>query len=276
MKKLGYPFVLLLLSAGCANSPAAPAPVPKPTPRALPMPAATPPSPFQLVPYVPPEATPTPEATRSLRAEPVTRPGRVILSFDRWTNDLADPRQDGYNYPWLYAGNWFLNNGMLWHRDLRAQPNLSFRRYRGTTFGPDGALPPRYRAQVTEEFDESLPTFYPPTGDQGVPFYYQDPTHYVELLIKPTVFEVWECNGGEPEKWKGWRRLYAEDLSTGKGDRRTLGVEVDADRGSMDVFLDGQKRATVTSSLIAPGYRTVALRATGNSVGFENLSIESD
>lgn len=206
-----------------------------------------------------------------------TRPGRLNYDFSTMNVALSDVRNDGYNYPWLMPGNWSIEDGRLVHRDLRPQPALSFRRYSGTMFGPNGALPNRYKAEVTLTFDSSFeaPNAYPPTGDQGTPFYYIDPTHYVEVLIKPNLFEVWECDGGQPEKNGGWRRLYYEDLTTGKGDRRTLGVNVDSANHSMEVFLDGSRKASVTSALIDTRVHYLALRAAGNVVSYDNLSIES-
>lgn len=266
--------LLVLVAIGCGSDPVTP-PVRQvivpPSPEITPQP--TPTAAYQLVPY----QAPTPEPERTSRPDVTTRPGRVYFDFSLGSDGLSDVRLDGNDYPWLYAGNWFVAGGQLNHVDLRPQPNLSFRRYSGLAFGENGALPPRYRASVTLTFGGSYdaPNAYPPTGDQGVPFYYLDPTHYVELLIKPNLFEVWECDGGQPEKSGGWRRLYGEELVTGKGDSRTLGATVDVAAGKIQVYLDGAMKATVSSPLITPGYHSFALRAAGNSLAFDNLLIES-
>lgn len=273
--------VVCLLVSACGQSPSTPKnpriviPTPAPTVTPTPVPA---PSGHILIPYDPtPTQTPSPLGSLGPRPTVKTRPGSFTYDFRTTAVDLIDVRNDGYNYPWLMPGNWSIEDGRLMHRDIRQQPALSFRRYSGTTFGPNGALPDRYQAQVTLVFDSSFeaPNSYPPTGDQGTPFYYIDPTHYVEVLIKPNLFEVWECNGGQPEKNGGWKRLYAEDLVTAKGDRRTLGVNVDSASGQMEVFLDGARRARVSSPLIDTRVHYLALRAAGNVVGYENLSISS-
>ncbi|RYF28486.1 MAG: hypothetical protein EOO23_07455, partial [Comamonadaceae bacterium] len=56
------------------------------------------------------------------------------------------------------------------HDGLSNTANLSFRRYRGTAFGADGALPNRYFTELQVTPIKSYT--YAPTGDQGTQFFY--------------------------------------------------------------------------------------------------------
>ncbi|MNL37450.1 hypothetical protein D3C87_1595950 [compost metagenome] len=165
----------------------------------------------------------------------------------------------------------------LEHNDMRPQPALSFRRYAGKAFGTnDGQLPARYRVSLQVTPIASREEFYPPVGDQGTPIYYLDPTHYVEVLLKANTFEVWECNGGEPIKWRGWRELYGESASHSAGVPVTLGAEVNSDTGTIRVYYNGRFRREVKSAIVKPYTHYFALRGASNRVQFDNLMIQSN
>lgn len=227
-------------------------------------------------------------------------------------SDWKDPRlDDSHTQPWLISGNWYLANsyarpvppprvsrrlsapllepvattserdilavsGMaLEFNDMRPQPALSFRRYAGNAFGTtNGELPNNYTVNLQVTPIESREDFYPPVGDQGTPVYYLDPQHYVELLIKDTKFEVWECNGGEPMKWRGWRMLYEEDASHSAGVPVRLGAEVRSGEGTIRVYQDGEMKREVKSSIVKPYAHYFALRAGSNHVQFDDIRIE--
>ncbi|MBO9540068.1 hypothetical protein J7643_05675 [bacterium] len=224
--------------------------------------------------------------------------GSYTVDFDAASTSLADwkdPREDdGHTYPWLYSGSWNLMPAIasaasgalslapsggraLEHNDMRPQPALSFRRYAGNAFGTtDGQLPARYRVSLQVTPIASREEFYPPVGDQGTPVYYLDPTHYVEVLMKANTFEVWECNGGEPLKWRGWRELYGEPASHSARVPVTLAAEVDSNTGTIRVYYNGRFRQEVKSDLVKPYTHYFALRGASNRVQFDNLMIQSN
>lgn len=219
--------------------------------------------------------------------------GSMTADFDAASATLADWKDpkadDGHDESWLYSGNWSLvaavgrtgsgsvgieppSGRALEHNDMRPQPALSFRRYAGKAFGtPDGELPNRYTVQWQVTPINSRDDFFPPIGDQGTPVYYLDPQHYVEVLIKPDKFEVWECNGGEPLKWRGWRPMFEEDATHSAGVTYTLGAEVDSTKGTIRVYKNGQFKREVKSDIVKPYTHYFALRGASNRVQFDNI-----
>lgn len=179
---------------------------------------------------------------------------------------------------WVYAGNWRVvtddgGNRVFLHDDVREQPAVSFQRYRGDAFGTeDGRLPARYEAEVAMRPIRS-PHNYPPTGDQAVQFYYLATGRYLEIVIKPDMFEIWEADGAEPKTTKGWKRLYNKSLQTKAGDLRRIGARVDAEKGTFEALLDGEHMTTVSSALIKPQPAWITLRGIGNVVSFDDVRV---
>ncbi|MFP5503427.1 MAG: hypothetical protein ACLGIN_13140, partial [Candidatus Sericytochromatia bacterium] len=237
---------------------------PAPTPTATPTPAPT--------------ATPTPMPSTT----PSTAPGSYLNTFEQFSlgadpSDFVDPLDEGYSYSWMPRVNWRVashdGSKQYMHDGLSNQANLSFRRYRGTAFGTsNGRLPDRYFSEVDVTSIKSYT--YSPTGDQGTQFYYLDPTNYVELLIKPNLFEVWVANEAQPFQSRGWQRLYYTPINTSAGQKRRLGADIDATRGTIKVYFDGQLMTTLTHSMLNTQAHYFALRGTGNIVVHDNLRIE--
>ncbi len=252
---------------GGGGGTATPTPVPTgtPTPGATPTPAVTP----------TPGATPTP--TTSL--PPAGTYGNTFeaLALGAAPSEYIDPRDEGYSYSWMPRVAWSIvsYNGsrQYEHNAFASTSLLSFRRYRGTALGtPNGQLPARYFAQV--DVTPIRSGSYSPTGDQGTQFYYLDPTHYLELLIKPTLFEVWVANGAEPFTSRNWQRIHYTTTTTSAGQRRRLSAEIDANAHTMRCYLDGQLRATVSHPMLNTQTHFFALRGAGNVVVHDNVTIQ--
>jgi hypothetical protein len=216
--------------------------------------------------------------------------GRLVENFEpsttTWPRAWKDVRQEAIagTWPWLQSGLWSLvpslvpgNRGQaLEFRDFRPQPVLTFRRWAGTAFGtPDGQLPGRYRIRLTVLPLEAREDFFPPVGDLGVPVYFVDPVQYVELLVKPDRFQIWECQGGEPQKWKGWRMLYEEEATFSARVPIQMEAEIDSWRGTMTCTSPARFPVEVRSPVITPLAHHVALRAASSRVQFDDLMIES-
>lgn len=181
---------------------------------------------------------------------------------------------------WVYAGNWRIvqddtGNRVFLHDDVRTQPAVSFQRYRGSALGTqNGVLPTRYQAEVAMRPIHS-PYNYPPTGDQAVQFYYLGTGRYVEVVIKPDQLEIWEADGAEPRTTKGWKRLYNKALATKAGELRRIGARVDAEAGTFEAWLDGERLTSVKSALIKPQPAWITLRGIGNVVSFDDVRVEA-
>lgn len=241
------------------------------TPAPTPAPTATPTS--GPTPTPGPVATPTPV--------PPASTGSLLETFEAVPagsapSTFVDPLDEGFAFSWMPRVRWHVEslNGskQFIHDGLNPKAYLSFRRYRGTAFGANGSLPQRYFAQVavTPLKSQTLA----PTGDQGTQVYYLDPTHYLEVLIKPTLFEVWQCNAGAPFTSAGWTRLYFANVNTAANQTRQLGATVNTGTHQLTAFLDGVQKTTVSSALLTSQTHFLALRGTGNVVAHDNLRIE--
>ena len=288
---MGFTLLTLVGSlAGCeappgAGKPAVPAPVgiEPPVGALVPRPGATGPVSVR-------QATPVPEPETATRSTVLGGAGRFVEDFEArtitWSRAWKDVRQEVAPglYPWLQSGLWGLaptlipgsRGQSLEFRDLRPQPVLTFRRWAGQTFGtPDGQLPGHYRVSLTVLPIESREDFFPPTGDLGIPVYYVSPVQYVELLVKPDRFQIWECRGGEPQKWRGWRMLHEEEASFSARIPIRMTAEIDCWRGSLLCTSPSSAPVSVQSPVIVPQAHHLALRAASSRVQFDDVVIES-
>ncbi|MDB5101011.1 MAG: hypothetical protein JWM80_5432 [Cyanobacteria bacterium RYN_339] len=263
--------IALALVSGCSQPPTAAVPVPpvvttSGSPVAGPQMLLTAPSPL-------PTPTPTPTPLRLRLGFEDTPTGSVPADFVDVATEVAAPPG------WVYQGNWKVapdekGNAVFLHDDVREQPAVSFMRYRGTALGkPNGELPATYYAEVAMRPIRS-PINYPPTGDQGVQFYFLKYNQYLEVVVKPDVLEIWECNGGEPKTAKGWKKLWGEALATKAGDVRRIGALVDTKAGNFTAYLDGKPRGAVQSTLLGSQPAWLTLRGIGNVVSFDDLVVE--
>lgn len=260
------PLLLALAMLGCGLQPAV-------LPSASPHPTSAP----SLAPMVLPSEAGTPL--------PSPTPARYAQDFESLPvgaqpADFVDVASETSVPSWVYKGNWRVaadesGNHVLLHDAIRAQPAVTFYRYRGTALGlPNGQMPPVYYAEVVMRPIAS-PNNYPPTGDQGVQFYYLSVDTYLEVVIKPTQLEIWQAEGAVPKSTQGWTRLWGESLTTNGGDRRRIGALVNVPAGTFTAYLDGQPVHTVHSDLLKPQPSWITLRAIGNVVSFDDFKVEA-
>lgn len=287
LRDLSFVVGLALVTAACATAPGQPASGATSHPRvASPIATSTAPSsPPQESTRPTLQATPLPDVSPGSPALSPPSSHRLSLDFEdvvlgEEPADFIDVASEGPAPAWVYQGNWRVTadesgNHVFLHDDVRAQPAVSFQRYRGGALGrPDGQLPEVYYAEVAMRPIRS-PQNYAPTGDQGVQFYYLDPQRYLEMVVKPDVIEVWEANGAEPRHTKGWKRLWFQSLTTKGGDVRRIGALVDVPAGLFTAHLDGRPLVTVSSTLLGARPAWFALRGIGNVVSFDNVVIEA-
>ena len=213
----------------------------------------------------------------------------MLTTFDQYAQgsdpvDFIDPNDEGYSYSWMPRVTWRVGqvNGSAQyiHDGLSNTANLSFRRYRGTGIGTqNGLLPAHYMAELDVTPLQSYT--YAPTGDQGTQVYYVDPTHYYEVLIKPTYYQVWACDNAAPFQSVGWHMLYQANVSTNANQTRHLGAEVDCNAHSLKAYMDGQLMTTidvnasdVMSTLLTNQPHWFAMRGTGNIVAHDNVQLQ--
>lgn len=233
----------------------------------------------QVVGGTSPGASPTPAPSTAPSSTPAPG-GGLTESFEGYAigshpSSWVDPNDEGYAYSWMPRVPWRITslNGskQFVHDGLNTRAVLNFRRYRGGALGGNGTLPNRYFAEVRVTPVRSYT--YSPTGDQGTQVFYLSPTSYVEVLIKPTLFEVWQANNAQPFTSAGWSRLYVMGTSTAANQSRWLGADIDLGAGTITAYLDRVRRTTVRASLLTPRTHYFALRGAGNVVGHDDVRI---
>jgi hypothetical protein len=200
-----------------------------------------------------------------------------------WIGVRAELAAQGKTVPsWLYDGTWEvaavnrppIQGKVLRQTEKQPEPWVSFVRYRGKHFGPNGQMPMRYRFEVSQQPIAS-PYNLPPTGDQGVQPYYLDADHYLEVVNTPRDLQVWYCDGGKPMNGRGWKRLYNRPVTTQPGDVRRVGGIVDVANKSFVLLYDGKPEATLQVPDLDPSRpHFMALRSIGNEVNFDDLEVE--
>ncbi|HEY9898499.1 MAG TPA: hypothetical protein V6D00_04895 [Pantanalinema sp.] len=168
-------------------------------------------------------------------------------------------------------GKWSSGNGVYVQQEPGANTRLSIRSYTGN-------VGTRYRAEVTGWVYRAFVA--DPAKDQGVvilmPFY-RDETHYVICSASPNVAEAWVCNGQLPGgSWPTSNKLWGQMIAPARtvGSAFTWTCDVDTVANSMTLYLNGDKKATVTSPLI-DGAGTVALASNGAQVKYAGFKLYS-
>ncbi|MNX71819.1 hypothetical protein D3C86_1031470 [compost metagenome] len=168
-------------------------------------------------------------------------------------------------------GKWMSGNGVYVQEEPGSNTRLSIRRYTGN-------MGTRYRAEVTGWVYRAFVA--DPAKDQGVvilmPFY-KDETHYVICSASPNVAEAWVCNGQMPGgSWPTSNKLWGQMISPARtvGSAFTWTCDVDTTANSMTIYLNGDKKATVTSPMI-DGAGTVALASNGAQVKYAGFKLYS-
>ena len=193
--------------------------------------------------------------------------------------EFVDVRMDGHGASWLYGGGWRISRGAggtVYEvpLPLRNPPEpLTFRRFRGDTFGPNGALPRRYRLEA-EGRSLGGSTRFGGYGELAIQVHYRSPTTYVEVLQTDSALVVWEALNAPPMQGQGWTELARIPHRVPIGGWVRFGVEVDRDRGTITALLDGKPVATARSALLsgsaAGGF---TLRATGNREEWRRVEV---
>ena len=224
-----------------------------------------------------------PHLTGPARADH-TGGARYEADFERGEGgEWVDVLEDGHLHPWLYPGDWQTveapapggtGTSQVYQQTVqRPQPALTFRRYAGDAFGPDGRLPDYYRAEVDAR-PLASDFFKPPVGDLGVQVYYLDPTHYVEVNLTPDQVEVWQADGAEPGSSRNWTLLWSRPQRFQQGRWYRVGAVVDVVNGTLDVYLDGAFVQRVQAPVIRPAPHWFTLRAAGQAVQYDNVVIQ--
>lgn len=184
--------------------------------------------------------------------------------------EFRDVKRDGHRQSWLYDGGWRITHRtgspVLEVPFALREPRepLSFQRYVGDAFGPDGALPMRYRIEAeARSLGESAR--FRGYGELAIQAFYLSPVSYVEVLQTDEHLFLWEARNAPPMQGKGWKELAKVPHPAKVGEWLRFGAEVDRQSGTIRALLDGRVVAEAKSRLITPeAPARFTLRATGN------------
>jgi N-acetylneuraminic acid mutarotase len=234
------------------------------------------------VPVGAPSATPD---RRPFRIQATGSGGKVYTAFPATNGqpgDFKDATQDIAPIPsWLVSGKWALLSGLsgftggVYHQDETGPyPHVSIRRYAGSAFGSNGALPAKYRiAGAMQPF--AMTDHMPPIGENGFLVYYRNPKTYVELVVAGGNVAVWSSDNAGPDGNAGWTGHYWYGQKTNAGDIRRLAAEIDTNAHTLTYWVEGQKAASLTIPLLANTVgHTFALRSIGNKINFGELLVQ--
>lgn len=244
-----------------------PSPAPGPGGSALASPVAAPRVPVQVA------GAPLVPGTRAYRSDWRGVPaGQAPPEF-------IDVQRDGHQRSWLYDGGWRVSHGggeaLLEVPFALTEPRepLTFRRYAGSAFGPDGALPTRYRVEAeARSLGGSLR--FAGYGELAIQAFYLDPENYVEVLQTDQALLLWQAQDAPPMQGRGWKQLgrLAHPVKVGTWIR--LGAEVDRASGEFVGLLDGRVVLRARPSLLKPDAPArLTIRATGNKEEWRSLEI---
>lgn len=171
------------------------------------------------------------------------------------------------------AGSWSVDATKGTYSQTNPGPStqLAIQKYTGT-------LGASYRVQVTGWTYRVFTG--DPAQDQGVVVlmpYYRDNTHYVICSAGPQTAESWICDGQLPgSSWPTTNKLWGAQYGQARpvGTAFTWTADVDTNAHTMTLYLNGDKKATVTNAFI-DGAGTVAVASNGDQVRYANFKVYS-
>jgi hypothetical protein len=243
------------LLVSCSHAPTGPPAVEDP-------PADAPTTVAEALPEAPPPAEP-----EGYRSAWETLPEGAVPA--EWENVQADE-------PWLYDGGWRIAAPHVFQVSQAvtnpAEP-LSFMRYRGDAFGPDGQLPTRYEVQA-EARSLGGSARFGGFGEVAIQVCFRTPRRYVEVLHTDEALLLWEAIDAPPGTGKGWKQLARVPHPRGEGEWFHFGARVDRATGEVTALVDGQPVATAQSSLLEGDAPGLTIRATGNREEWRWVTIQ--
>lgn len=230
----------------------------------------------RLAPLVVLVAAATSAPTRAYRSDWSTiAPGREPPEW-------VDVRPESGTYPWLYAGDWAVRRspgGLSLYAVAPYVGNhpepLTFRRFAGTQFGPDGQLPRRFRVEAEARSTGGASRFGG-VGELAIQTFYVDPTHYLEIMQVDREFRAWWADGAEPQQDRGWKLLGSWKRPYRAGEWIRFGAEMDLESGTMVPFCDDRRLGTLSiPERLRNHAPRLTIRATGNGEEWRWIAIEA-
>jgi hypothetical protein len=227
------------------------------------------------------EALPEANAPPAAKADPPPAPVGYRSAWEALPEgavpkEWVDVQQEGYREPWLYDGGWRIAAPHVFQvsRALTNPPEpLSFMRYRGDAFGPDGRMPTRYEVQA-EARSLGGSTRFGGYGEVAIQVCFRTPRRYVEVLHTDEAILLWEATDAPPGTGKGWKQLAKLAHPRAEGEWFRFGARVDRATGQLTVLVDGRPVGTARSPLLEGDAPGLTIRATGNREEWRWVTIQ--
>lgn len=253
-KKFCLATLALALSVGCAPAGGGGGPGVKPQPGASPV-----------------EYTGDPQ---SLPPGPNVGNAQLVATIDFDTPaPFVDPIPEASRVNNFTAGDWKVADGRYQQEAEASSTTLSVRKYNGNAFSSGGRLPSKYRVETAGwqyrwvGVDQSKNP-----GKLFLIPYWRAEDAYVILSAAPTVAEGWIANGVYPGRpWPNELKLWRMEWKDARkvGEAVNLAADVDADAGTVTLYLNGQPQGTFQRSFITNAPHSFALASNGNQVRYD-------
>lgn len=199
----------------------------------------------------------------------------TLVSTIDFTTDapFSDPISEEGRANNFTAGDWQVSDGRYQQQAEASSTTLSVRKYTGNAFGGGGRMPSKYRVEAAGWQYRWV------GGDQAtnpgkvflIP-YWRDEQAYVIYSASPTVAEAWVANAVYPGRpWPGelklWRTEWKEPRKVGEA--VNLAADVDADAGTITLYLNGEPQGTFQRSFINNTAHSFALASNGNQIRYD-------
>ncbi len=197
----------------------------------------------------------------------------ATIDFTDAQAPFVDPIPEEARVNNFTVGDWKVADGRYQQEADASSTTLSVRKYNGNAFSSGGRLPSKYRVETVAWQNRWV------GADQAknpgklflIP-YWRDEDEYVIFSASPTVAEGWIANGvfpGRPwpNEMKLWRTEWKEPRLVGQA--ANLAADVDADAGTITLYLNGEAQGTFQRSFITNAPHSFALASNGNPVRFD-------
>lgn len=196
----------------------------------------------------------------------------ATIDFDG-SAPFADPIPEAARVNNFTPGDWQVSEGRYQQQAEASSTTLSVRKYTGNAFGAGGRMPSKYRVEAaTWQYRWVGVDQASNPGKLFLIPYWRDEDEYVILSASPTVAEGWIANEVYPGRpWpnelKLWRMEWKEPRLVGQA--VNLAADVDADAGSVTLYLNGEPQGTFRRSFITNAPHSFALASNGNQVRYD-------
>ena len=196
----------------------------------------------------------------------------ATIDFDG-SAPFADPIPEAALANNFTTGDWQVADGRYQQQAEASSTTLSIRKYTGNAFSAGGRMPSKYRVEtVAWQYRWVGADQAKNPGKLFLIPYWRNEQAYVIYSASPTVAEAWIADAVFPGRpWPGelklWRTEWKEPRKVGEA--VNLAADVDADAGTVTLYLNGEAQGSFQRSFITNVSHSFALASNGNQVRYD-------